>query len=479
MTDDLAHLDATAQADLVRSGAVSPLELVDAAIARVERVNPELNAVIIERFDRARAEAAGDLPDGPFRGVPIVVKDLDGALKGEPAHLGNRLLQEMGHVADHDTYLFERLRGSGMVVIGKTNTPEFGLLPTTEPLAHGATRNPWDPEFSPGGSSGGSAAAVAAGMVPVGHAGDGGGSIRIPASHCGLYGLKPSRGRSSLGPDVGEAWAGLVVRHVVTRSVRDSAAVLDVVAGRMPGDPYSAPPPARPFLDEVGADPGRLRIGLCTEAPTGLAEVDPACVAAAEDAARLLESLGHVVEPARPAAFDEPGLLESFTAVLVTGVVFDVNRLAEVAGRPITHEDVEPLTWLQYEMGLATTAGQYLEALHVAHAWSRKVAEFWQSYDLLLSPVCAEPPPRLGDVHGTADDPFRALARGVPFAAFTGPFNVTGQPAVSLPLFWSDSGLPIGVQLAADADREDLLIRISAQVEQARPWADHRPPISA
>ena len=479
MSDSFAHLDATAQADLVRRGEATPLELVDAAIARVERLNPQLNAVIHERFERARAEATGDLPDGPFRGVPIVVKDLDGSVAGEPTHLGNRLLKELGYRADHDTYLFEHLRATGMVVIGKTNTPEFGLLPTTEPLAYGATRNPWSPEHSPGGSSGGSAAAVASGMVPVGHAGDGGGSIRIPASHCGLYGLKPTRGRSSLGPEVGEAWAGLVVRHAVTRSVRDSAAVLDAIAGRMPGDPYSAAPPTRPYRDEVGADPGRLRIGLCTEAPTGLAEVDPVCVAAAEDAARLLESLGHHVEPARPAAFDQPGLLEAFTSVLVTGVVLDVQHLSRIAGRPITHEDVEPLTWLQYEMGMAVSAGEYLEALQQAHAWSRAVAAFWQDYDLLLTPVCAEPPPRLGDLHGTADDPFRALARSVPFAAFTGPFNVTGQPAVSLPLYWDDAGLPIGVQLAADADREDVLIRISAQVEAARPWADRRPPISA
>jgi len=314
----------------------------------------------------------------------------------------------------------------------------------------------------------------------VAHAGDGGGSIRIPASHCGLFGLKPSRGRTTLGPDAGEAWAGLVVRHVVSRSVRDSALALDVIAGPAPGDPYTAPPPARPYLLEVGADPGHLRIGIRTEAPGGLAVVDPVCVEAVEDAARLLESLGHAVEPASPPGLDEPGLLEAFTVVLLANVVFAVTRLAETTGREITVHDVEPLTWMQYEMGLATTAGQYLEALHLAHRWSRTVVDWWQQgYDLLLTPVAAEPPPLLGDVHGTADDPFRGLERAIPFAVFTGGFNVTGQPAMSVPLWWSADGLPIGVQLVADQYREDLLVRVAAQLEAARPWADRRPPINA
>ncbi|MEI8001282.1 MAG: amidase [Actinomycetes bacterium] len=477
MTDDLSHLDATAQADLVRRGEVTPLELVDAAIARVEASNPALNAVIHERFDRARTEAAGTLPDGPFRGVPMLLKDLDGSLAGEPVHLGNRLLKAIGHTGATSNYLFDKFHAAGVVVIGKTNTPEFGLLPTTEPEAYGATHNPWSLDHSPGGSSGGSAAAVAAGMVPVAHAGDGGGSIRIPASHCGIYGLKPSRGRSSLGPDVGEAWAGLVVRHVVSRSVRDSAAFLDAITGPMSGDPYTAPPPARPYAAEVGAEPGRLRIGLCTAAPNGLAEVDPACVAATEDAARLLESLGHTVEVAKPAAFDVPGLLETFSAVLCATVVHEIDHLAEIVGRPVTSDDVEALTWFQYEMGQGITAGQYLGALSVAHSWSRAVCEWWQTgFDLLLTPVCAEPPPLLGDVHATPDDPYRALGRGLPFGAFTAGFNITGQPAVSVPLHWTDAGLPIGVQLVADQYREDVLLRVSAQLEQARPWADRHPP---
>ena len=267
MSDDLAFLDALAQAALVREGKVTPVELVESAITRVEKLNPELNAVIHPRFDAARAEAVGVLPDGPLRGVPIVIKDLDASTSGDPLHFGNQALKEAGRQADHDTWLVERLRAAGCVVIGKTNTPEFGLMPTTEPMAYGPTRNPWNTDHGVGGSSGGSAAAVSSGMVPVGHAGDGGGSIRIPASACGLFGLKPTRGRVSLGPDAGESWAGMVVRHAVTRTVRDSAVVLDIIAGPMPGDPYYAPPPARPFADEVGADPGRLRIGVRTTAP--------------------------------------------------------------------------------------------------------------------------------------------------------------------------------------------------------------------
>jgi len=480
MTQDLAVADATAQAELVRSGEVGPTELVDAALARIAAVNPALNAVIHDRSAEARAEAVAPLPDGPFRGVPLLVKDLDGNVAGTPTHLGNRLLRNLGHTVATDSHLIAALRRAGFVVVGKTNTPEFGLLPTTEPLAYGPTRNPWDTTRSPGGSSGGSAAAVASGMVPVAHAGDGGGSIRTPAGHCGLVGLKPARGRTSVGPERGEVWSGLVARHVLTRSVRDCAAILDAVCGPMPGDPYAAPPPTRPFASEVGADPGRLRIGLRTEAPGGLAAVDPVCVAAAEDAARMLESLGHHVEPAGPATLDEPGLLEAFTTILITGVVHDLDELAGIAGRPVTADDVEPLTWAQYEMGRAVTAGQYVAALDLAHRWSRGVVGWWQEgFDLLLTPTSAEPAPVLGDVFGPPEAPFRALERAVPFAAFVAPFNVTGQPALSLPGFWTEAGLPVGMQLVADQYREDVLLRVAAQVEVARPWADRRPPVHA
>lgn len=483
MTDgDLATLDATACAALVAGGEISPAELVDAAINRVEKLDPELNAVIHTRFDRARAEAAAPLPAGPFRGVPAVIKDLDASGAGDPCHLGNQLLKEVGWIDDHDSYLIAKLRAAGFVFVGKTNTPELGLQPTTEPLAYGPTRNPWDVERGPGGSSGGSGAAVAAGMVPVGHAGDGGGSIRIPASACGLLGLKPSRGRISMGPDAGESWAGLVVRHVLTRSVRDSAAVLDVLAGEMPGDPYAAAPPARPFASEVGADPGRLRIGVHTRSPGGRVETDPSCVEAADDAARLLESLGHTIEPAVPAAFDEPDLMSKFATIVTTWVVRDLEEIARRAGRAVGPADVEPLTWIYSEMGRAHTAAEYVEAVDAMHAWSRRVLAWWHgddAYDLLLTPTMAEPPPVLGDVAPPADDPLRGAARATPFAAYTAPFNVTGQPAVSVPLHWSSAGLPIGVQLVAASGREDVLLRVAAQLESARPWADRRPPVHA
>jgi amidase len=481
MSDDLAVLDATAQAALVRDGVATPRELVDAALERIDAVDGVLHAVIHRRDERARAEADAGPPEGPFRGVPILVKDLDGSLAGEPLHLGNRLLRDLGHVADHDSYLFARLRAAGCVIVGKTNTPELGLLPTAESLAHGPSHNPWDLERSTGGSSGGSGAAVASGMVPTAHAGDGGGSIRIPASACGLFGLKPSRGRVSLGPDDGEAWAGLVARHMLTRSVRDSAALLDVIAGAVPGDPYAAAPPSRPFAEEVGADPGPLRIGVLSAAtPGGLAEVDPACTTAADDAAELLASLGHTVEPGYPEPLDDLALLVHFTTVLAASTAFDLRKLAVIAGRELTAADVEPLTWAQAELGRAVTADVYLEAVESLRAWSRRVARWWADdgdrFDLLLTPTMARPPAPLGEIRG--DDAEGALIAATPYAAFTVPFNVTGQPAMSVPLHWHD-GLPIGVQVVAATGREDVLFRVAAQLETARPWIERRPPVHA
>jgi amidase len=491
MPDDLASLDATAHAELVRSGAATPLELVDAAINRIEKVNDQLNAVIHPLFDKARAtaSAASERSDAPFSGVPIVLKDHDGASAGDPLHHGNVLLKQLGHVADHDSHLIAKLRAAGFIPVGKANTPEFGLITTTEPTAYGPSRNPWNTGHSTGGSSGGSAAAVASGMVPLAHAGDGGGSIRIPASECGLFGLKPSRGRVSLGPEIGEAWAGLVQRHVLTHSVRDSAAVLDTIWAPMSGDPYFAPPPRRPYADEVGADPGRLRIGIRTSAPAAMAATDPECIAAAEDAGRLLESLGHHVEVASPPALEETELLGLFLVVMTTNVAAEIDDLRRIAGREIGPDDVEPLTWAYYEMGQAYTSYQYLEAVTAAHAWTRRVASWFTpapgtggggEFDLLLTPTLAEPPPEIGDLVGTPEEPLRGLARSTPFAAYTAPFNVTGQPAMSVPLYWEASrNLPIGVQLVADHAREDLLLRVAAQLEEARPWSGRRPPVHA
>jgi amidase len=366
--------------------------------------------------------------------------------------------------------------------VGKTNTPELGLLPTTESHAYGAAHNPWDVSRSPGGSSGGSAAAVASGMVPFAHAGDGGGSIRIPASACGLFGLKPTRGRVSLGPDAGESWAGLVARHVVARSVRDSAAALDAIAGAVPGDPYAAAPPARPFADEVGADPGRLRIGtLILNSPGGLAEVDPVCTDAATDAATLLEQeCGHRVESAYPEPLDDLALLVHFTTVLAASTAYDLRTLGTMVGRDLGPSDVEPVTWAKAELGRAVTADAYLDAVESLRAWARRVARWWDpddgGFDLLLTPTMAKPPAPLGEIRG--DDADGAILAATPYAAFTVPFNVTGQPAMSVPLSWAD-GLPIGVQLVAATGREDLLFRVAAQLEAARPWAPRRPPVFA
>jgi amidase len=481
VSDDLAFLDATAQAELVRRGEVTPSELVDAAINRIEKLNPELNAVIHPLFDKARAQAADPaLPDGPFRGVPLLVKDLSCHTAGDPMHEGMRFLRDIGWVEPHDTYLAAKFRAAGFVFMGKTNTPELGILPATEPEAFGPTRNPWDTSRSTGGSSGGAAAAVASGMVPAAHANDGGGSIRIPASECGLVGLKPSRGRVSQGPDFGDVMGGLVAELVVTRSVRDTASILDAVAGPMPGDPYAAPAPRRPYADEVGADPGRLRIGLLTEAPGGTVQTHPDCVEAAEAAARLLESLGYTVEPAHLPAFDDPEYISQFIANWSAGVAWNLDYWSRRTGRPITAGDVEILTWALAEMGRAQTAADFLASREWLQANTRASAAWWeQGHDLLLTPTIAEPPPPLGEFASPPDNPLQGIFRAASVVPFTPLFNVTGQPAVSLPLHWNGAGLPIGVQAVAAYGREDLLIRVAAQLESARPWAPRRPPISA
>src|SRR5436305_10681936 len=305
------NIDATEQARIIREGEASSSELVDEAIARLKKLNPQLNAVIHPLTDTAREQAAGELPDGPFRGVPFLVKDYSCYMKGVPVHEGLRPLRDAGYVADHGMWLTQRFRDAGFVILGRTNTPELGILPTTEPVAYGPTHNPWDLDRSPGGSSGGSAAAVAAGVVAAAHANDGGGSIRIPASHCGLVGLKPSRARVSMAPDFGDALGGLVAELAVCRSVRDTAAILDAVQGPVPGDPYAAPPPERPYIEEVGADPGQLRIGFTASPAGGGFESHPECVSAVQPPAKLLESLGHHVEDSHPAELDDQAPLHN------------------------------------------------------------------------------------------------------------------------------------------------------------------------
>jgi amidase len=480
MADELSVLDAVAQAELVRRGEVKPLELVEAAIERLERLDPELNVLVTRQFERACGEAAGaELPDGPFRGVPFLLKDLGAHLAGDPAYSGMAVLQRADWREPAEAYFAGKLRRAGLVVLGRTTTPELGLLPTTESVATGATHNPWKLSHSSGGSSGGSAAAVVAGLVAAAHASDGGGSIRIPANHCGLVGLKPSRGRNSFGPGLGERWAGFSAEGFVTRSVRDTAALLDVVSGPMPGDPYTAPPPERPFASEVVADPGRLRIGLMPHAPRD-GETHPDCVAAATDAGRLLESLGHSVEDSHPEALDDPASVGGFLTVISCSTADALAVCGEKIGRPVEEDDVEPLTWKLAELGRGTSGPAYAAAIRFNHAHTRRIASWWQSgFDLLLSPTCAQPPPPLGHFAPTPEDPARGLARAIPYSVFTSPFNVSGQPAVSLPLHWNSEGLPVGVQLVAAYGREDLLIRIAAQLERAQPWSGRLPPVHA
>jgi amidase len=472
------HLDATAQADLVRAGEVSPRELVEATIERIEALNGELNAVIHPLFEQAlETEPA----DGPFRGVPFVVKDLICSVAGAPQHEGMRFLRDLGFRADADSWLADRFRKAGFVFVGKTNTPELGILPTTEPLAYGASHNPWDTSRSTGGSSGGSGAAVASGMVALGHANDGGGSIRIPASCNGLVGLKATRGRVSMAP-LGDFASGLGTELVVSRSVRDTAAVLEwTCAESPPGEPYFAPARKRPYTEEVGADPGRLRIGVMTTSPGGQVEPHADCVAAAEETGRALESLGHSVEASYPLALDDPGYIENFlirwTAAVAAGLDFWGMR----TGRPIGKDDVEPATWALAEQGRTHSGADYLMAVGYAQFLTRAIAEWWQGFDVLVTPTMALPPAELGTIGSGAEDadPAMPIQRSVPYAVFTAGFNATGQPAISLPLHWNEAGLPIGVQLVGDLGREDVLIRVASQLEQATPWAERRPPVFA
>ncbi len=471
---DLAWLDATAQAELVRRREVSPIELVEAAIECVEMVNSQLNAVITEMYDIAREAAAKNLPDGPFTGVPFLLKDLQAAYEGVRMTAGSKYLRDFK--PNGDSELVRRYKRAGLIVIGKTNTPEFGILPTTEPELTGRTRNPWDSTRATGGSSGGSAAAVASGMVPMAHANDGGGSIRIPASCCGVFGLKPTRARNPLGPHFGDLFSGLVAEHAVTRSVRDSAALLDATAGAELGDPYCAPPPARPFTQEVGADPGKLRIAFTTAAPTG-AQVHADCVAAVMDAAKLCEELGHEVEEAAPQLNGEM-LVNAFMTIWSAGNAWTVDSLSFAVGRKPSSEDFEPGTWALIEMGRRRSAPDYLLAVQTLQIFSRRIAQFMQKYDALLTPTVAEPPLPLGSFDSTSDDPMAGMRRAGLFTPFTPICNATGQPAMSVPLYWNADGLPIGTHFVGRFGDEATLFRLAAQLEAARPWADRHPPIS-
>ncbi len=478
---ELAGLDATAQAGLVRDGELSATELVEHAIARLERHNPALNAVIRRDFERARERArsvvAGDDDAPPFAGVPTLLKDIGAAEAGQPCYSGMAALQRVDHREPRDSYFVRKLLAGGFIPLGRTNLPELALVATTEPAAFGATRNPWSLEHSAGGSSGGSAAAVAAGIVPVAHASDGGGSIRGPASMCALVGLKPSRGRCSFGPQRAERWSGLSVELMLTRSVRDCAALLDLLAGPMPGDPYHAPPPARPYKLALGDDGGKLRIGVLAHGPRGV-ELDPGCEQAVSEMARTLEQLGHDVQPVYPEALDEPETPLLWVELVACNVARALDAAADAVGRALTEADVEPLTWALCQHGRSVAAPKYLQTLEKAHAFGRRLCAFFEHRcELLLTPTQAAPPPRLGYLSSTPQEPFRALLRSAPYGVFTLPFNMSGQPAISLPTTWTADGLPLGTQLVAAFGREDRLLRVAAQLERARPWAGRRPAV--
>jgi Asp-tRNA(Asn)/Glu-tRNA(Gln) amidotransferase A subunit family amidase len=460
---DYDRFDALGLAELIRRGDVKASEVVDEAIARVEARNGDLNAVV------RMIEPDTDVPDGPFAGVPFLIKDLYAHVKGVPTTNGSAFFADI--VPDHDLELVARYRRAGLVFIGKTNTPELGANASTEGRFLGSTHNPWNLGHTAGGSSGGAAAAVASGMLPLAHATDGGGSIRIPASCCGLFGLKPTRARNSMGPDAGEGWGGMSVAHAVSRSVRDSAALLDATAGYLPGDPYAAPAPARPFLDEVGAPVGQLRIALSTTPADGSA-VDPECVAGAEAAARLCESLGHVVEEASP-TFDTASLLAR-GPVVCANVAATIDERAAVVGRQPTDDDIEPLTAAMVATGRAITGAQYAAATRAIHRSGRVAAAFFADYDVMLTPTMAITPQRLGVMNTeTPAELGPVLARAV---AFTAQWNATGQPAMSVPLHWTPDGLPVGIQFAARFGDEATLFRLAAQLEHAAPWFDRRPP---
>jgi amidase len=468
--DEYRKHDATALAGLVAKREVSPAEVLEIAIARAEEVNPAINAIVHKQYERARKAAAAGLPDGPLKGVPYLIKDLAFLDKGEPARLGSSLFKD--YVADHDSAYVARCRKAGLLIMGRSATPEFGLNPTTEARLYGPTRNPWNLAYSPGGSSGGAAAAVIAGVLPVAHATDGGGSIRIPAAQCGLFGLKPTRARMSLAPDAGEGWGGLSIGHVVSRSVRDCALMLDCTAGAEPGDPYVAPPLERPFVEEVRRPPGKLRIALMLHDHRG-AKLHPECEKAVRGAAKLCAGLGHVVEEADP-KIDLVALRPLNSTIASANVARNLTLRWKALGRAPNAEDVESATWAVYQRGLKVSGVQYVEAMAAMHAAGRRIAAFLQSYDVILSTVLAGPPPKLGYLDQNGDvDTF--AERVNTYLSVTPLHNATGTPAMSVPLHWTADGLPVGVHFAGRYGEEATLLRLAAQLETAQPWFDRVP----
>jgi len=475
---DVLTMDALGQAELIRKKEIQPIELVDAVIEQIERLNPRLNAIVTKIYDPARQAAKGAIPEGPFRGVPFLLKDLLASYAGVRFTSGSASLRD--YVPKFDSELVARLKRAGLIIIGKTNTPEFGFTATTEPHLFGPTHNPWNLNRTPGGSSGGSAAAVAARILPMAHANDGGGSIRIPASCCGLFGLKPTRARNPLGPEFGDIMNGLVVEHAVTLTVRDSAALLDATSGPDLGDPYNAPPKLRPFLQEIGADPGRLRVAFSMKAPGG-SGVHSDCGEAVRDAAALLEKLGHHVEEGAP-QIDGKVYGEASATIWGAFAAATVEGAAARMGRKPNANDYEPINWASYQDGLRVPAWQYIQAIGHMQSVSRQIAGFFDRFDVWLTPTLGEPPVPLGTIHprpGEQVTDFSKYSERLgQFIPFTPLANYTGQPAMSIPLYWNRDSLPMGVHFMGRFGDEATLFRLAAQLERARPWAGRRPPIS-
>lgn len=468
--EDYRKHDAIALAGLIAKREVSAKEVLETAIARAEQVNPAINAIVHKQYEQARKAVAAGLPEGPLKGVPYLIKDLGFFETGEPATFGSSLFKDF--VADHETAYVTRCKKAGLVFMGRSSSPEFGLNANTEPRLYGSCHNPWNLERSPGGSSGGAAAAVSAGILPVAHATDGGGSIRIPAAQCGLFGLKPSRGRVSMAPDLGEGWGGLSAGHVVSRSVRDSALMLDCTAGPEPGDPYGAPSPERSFLEAVAGPPRKLRIALMLKDHRG-AQLHPECLKAVQGAAKLCASLGHVVEDADP-KLDMAALWPMNARISAANTALTCNMRWKALGRAPNADDVEAATWAVYQRGLQVSGVEYVEAIDAVHAAGRKMGAFLTRYDVILSTTLAGPPPKLGyfDQNG---DVQTFTERVTEYLSVTPLHNATGTPAMSVPLHWTADGLPVGVHFAGRYGEEATLLALGAELETAQPWFDCAP----
>jgi amidase len=468
---EYGNYDAVGLAELVRRKQVRPEELLDEAIARTAKVDPEINAVVVKHYDYAMRQIERGLPDGPFTGVPFLLKDLE-LLEGTRTTWGASVYKD--NVADHSGTLAQRFLNAGVTIFGKSSSPEFGLMPTTEPRLFGPARNPWNLAHSSGGSSGGAAAAVAARIVPVAHASDGGGSIRIPASASGVFGLKPTRARNPIGPDRGEGWAGFSCGHVVSISVRDSAAMLDAIHGAEPFSPYVAPPPKRPFAEEVGRDPGRLRIAFTDKSPHG-ETIDSEIAAATRDVAALLAGLGHDVEERAPTLAADPAAVMS--TIIGANTALNIRLAEQRFGRAMTDQDFEVLTLAIADNGQMATAADYVAAQQSAFQISRGLAAFFQTCDVFLCPTLCSPPLLIGELNSMSQDLSHIAPILRRYMPATSMFNMSGQPSMSVPLAWNAAGLPLGMMFSARFGDEAGLFRLAAQLEQARPWKHKLPPV--